>query len=101
MLHKREEEVAQVPLAEYDDMIKTFPPDQTNQPFVLPFRHRDCTTVGRSGAPMAACLSRDEALPDSRLRASRIEFTVNTGQMYWPLPLIVAGLDRPDSSRTR
>jgi hypothetical protein len=60
MLHKREEEVAPVPLTEYDDMIKTFPRDQTNQPFVLPFRHRDCTTVGRSGTPMAACLSRDE-----------------------------------------
>jgi hypothetical protein len=33
--------VAQVPLPEYDDMIKTFPPDRANQPFrmaILPWR---------------------------------------------------------------
>jgi len=38
---KREEYVAQVPLAEYDDMIETFPSDRANQPFrmsILPWR---------------------------------------------------------------
>jgi hypothetical protein len=38
---KREECVAQVPLAEYDDMIETFPSDRANQPFrmsILPWR---------------------------------------------------------------
>ena len=43
ILHIREEYVAQVPLAEYDDMIKTFPSDRANQPFrmaILPWRLR-------------------------------------------------------------
>ena len=39
--HIRKEYVVQVPLAEYDDVIKTFPPDRANQPFrmsILPWR---------------------------------------------------------------
>ena len=39
--HIREKYVAQVPLAEDDDMIKAFPPDRANQPFrmaILPSR---------------------------------------------------------------
>jgi len=37
----REEYVARVPLAEYDNMIETFPSDRANQPFrmsILPWR---------------------------------------------------------------
>jgi hypothetical protein len=39
----REEGVAQVPLAEDDDMVETFPPDRANQAFrmaILPWRSR-------------------------------------------------------------
>src|SRR5450755_3347981 len=41
ILHVREEYVAQVSLAEDDDMIKTFPSDRADQPFsisILPWR---------------------------------------------------------------
>ena len=41
ILHIREEYLAQVSLAEYDDMIKAFPSDRTDQPFsmsILPWR---------------------------------------------------------------
>jgi hypothetical protein len=41
ILHLQEEHVAQVALAEDDDMIKEFPPDRANQPFrmaILPWR---------------------------------------------------------------
>jgi hypothetical protein len=34
--HIQEEYVAQVPLAEDDEMVKTFPPDRANQPFRCP-----------------------------------------------------------------
>jgi hypothetical protein len=36
IFHIQEEYVAQVPLAEYDDVIKTFPPDRANQLFCMP-----------------------------------------------------------------
>jgi hypothetical protein len=39
--HIRNEEVTQMPLAEDDDMVETFPPDRADQPFrmsVLPWR---------------------------------------------------------------
>jgi hypothetical protein len=45
----RKEYVAQVPLAEEDDMIKTFPPDRANQPFC----HGERGAVGRSRMPIA------------------------------------------------
>src|ERR1700687_6151772 len=41
ILHVRKEHVAQVPRAEHDDMIKTFPSDRAYQPFgisILPWR---------------------------------------------------------------
>ena len=43
ILHIREEYLAQVSLTEYDDMIKAFPSDRTDQPFsmsILPWRSR-------------------------------------------------------------
>jgi hypothetical protein len=43
ILHVRQEHVAQVPLAEHDDMIKAFPSDRAYQPFsmsILPRRFR-------------------------------------------------------------
>jgi hypothetical protein len=33
IFHIQEEYVAQVPLAKYDDMVKTFPPDRADQQF--------------------------------------------------------------------
>src|ERR1700676_4333411 len=43
ILHVRQQHVAQVPLAEHDDMIKAFPSDRANPPFsmsILPRRSR-------------------------------------------------------------
>ena len=43
IVHVREQQVAQMSLAEHHDMIKTFPPDRTDQPFsmpILPWRSR-------------------------------------------------------------
>jgi hypothetical protein len=43
ILHVRVEHMAQVSLAEHDDMIKTFPSDRADQPFsmsILPWRSR-------------------------------------------------------------
>src|SRR5271155_407702 len=57
ILHVREENVAQVSLAEYDDMIKAFPSDRADQPFsmsVLPWRSRrgwSVTNAHRSKPP--------------------------------------------------
>jgi hypothetical protein len=35
ILHVREKHMAQVPLAEHDDMVKTFPSDRADQPFSM------------------------------------------------------------------
>jgi hypothetical protein len=43
ILHVREKHMAQVPVAEHDDMIKAFPSDRADQPFsmsILPWRSR-------------------------------------------------------------
>jgi hypothetical protein len=34
-VHVRAQQVAQMSLAKYDDMIKTFAPDRTDQPFSM------------------------------------------------------------------
>ncbi len=36
MHHIRKQQLAQVLLAEDDDMVKAFPPDRANQPFRMP-----------------------------------------------------------------
>jgi hypothetical protein len=46
ILHIRKEYVAQVPLTEDNDMIKTFPSDRANQPF-----RRPCHFVSALAAP--------------------------------------------------
>src|ERR1700694_5861820 len=57
ILHVRKEHVAQVPLAEHDDMIKTFPSDRTDQSFsvsILPWgarRRRSIANAHRTKTP--------------------------------------------------
>ena len=36
IVHVQKEHLAQVPLAEGDDMVKAFPPERANQPFRMP-----------------------------------------------------------------
>src|SRR6476469_5361454 len=43
VVHVRQQHVTNMPLAEYNNMVKAFPPDRTDQPFsicVLPWRAR-------------------------------------------------------------
>ena len=46
---RRSQQMAQMPLAEHDDVVKTFPPDRTDQPFQqYPF----CQGEARRGWPI-------------------------------------------------
>jgi hypothetical protein len=45
--------MAKMPLAEHDDVVKTFPPDRTDRLSQYPFCHGDRGAVGRSRMPIA------------------------------------------------
>ena len=45
--------MAQVSLAEHDDMIKAFPSDRADQPFSMSILHGDRGAVGWSRMPIA------------------------------------------------
>src|SRR5260370_11979862 len=58
---KRSQQMAKMPLAEHDNVVKTFPPDRTDRPFtipVLPRRSRRSWPIPNAHRPKAA----DEAV---------------------------------------
>ena len=52
IFHVTEQQVTEVALAEYNDVVKAFPSDRTDQPFSIPFCQGERGDVGRSRMPI-------------------------------------------------
>jgi hypothetical protein len=77
--------MAEMPLAEHDNVVKTFPPDRTDRPFtisVLPRRSRRGWPIPNAHRPKAA----DEDVTVTRLaRTFRSTRTRHRREQYMPL----------------
>src|SRR3984893_19524466 len=74
----RAKQMAEMPLAEHDNVVKTLPPDRTNRPFtisVLPRRSRRGWPVPNTHRPKAA---------DEDVAVDRVAVTNDVSRRYFP-----------------
>ena len=74
----RSQQMAEMPLAEHDNVVKTFPPDRTDCPFtisVLPWRSRRGWPIPNAHRPMAA---------DEDVTVDGVAVTNDVSRRYFP-----------------
>src|SRR5213080_999721 len=92
IIHVRQQDVAKMPLAEHDNVVKTFPPDRTDRPFtisVLPRRSRRGWPIPNAHRPKAT---------DEDVTVDRVAVSNDVSRRYFP-PVGFGDLVRDPFSR--
>src|ERR1700737_2007419 len=71
----RSQQMAKMPLAEHDNVVKTFPPDRTDRPFTIPVLPRRSRRIPNAHRPKAA---------DEDVTVDRVAVTDDVSRLYFP-----------------
>src|SRR3984893_10294709 len=91
----RSQQMTKMPLAEHDNVVKTFPPDRTDRPFaisVLPRRSRRGWPIPNAHRPKAA---------DEDVAVGRVAVTNDVSRRYFPTMGLGELVRNPFSRRVR